>query len=168
MPFKDTSNLFQNTTKNFLLLVVFFVVLFSSNALSRDFPEKAILFGWVGDSITKVEENLTKKRIKFVKKPLKTGLDKLTIRNTTNLRFLTIPIKEAELIFELQKAHTFRYTFDLRHRTKLLQQLDKLYKEQTNVVSNGKDVTFEYSFSNAFIWVDFVKDKTRLYIVAPR
>ncbi len=168
MPLNVTSNLLLNTTTNLLLLVVFFVVLFASNAVSRDFPEKATIFGWVGDSITKVEENLSKKRIKFEKKPLKTGLDKLFIRNTTNLRFLTIPIKEAELILELEKAHTFRYTFDLKHRTKLLQQLDKIYKEQTNVVSNGKDVTFEYSFSNAFIWVDFNKDKTRLYIVAPR
>jgi hypothetical protein len=137
-------------------------------SLSRDFPEKKSVFVWIDDSSISLEQQIHKKGIRFEKKTIKNGLEKYVIRNTKNLRFLTIPIKEIEIICEAQKVHTYRYTFELKHRTKLLKKLDELYKQQTNVVSNGKDVTFEYSFSNTFLWVDFIKDNTRLYMVAPR
>lgn len=159
---------FKNTTIQFGLIVVFSFLCLSIGAYSRDFPEKHSLFGWIGDTNHTLEQQLQKKGIRFEKKTLKSGLDKYLIRTTKNLRFLTLPVKEIEIVCELQKIHTYRYTFELKHRTKLLKKLDALYKQQTNVVSNGADVTFEYSFSNAFIWVDFIKDNTRLYIVAPR
>lgn len=157
-----------NTTKQFSLIVVFLFFCLSTSSFSREFPEKNSLFGWIGDSNSSLEQQLQKKGIRFDKKTVKKGLDKIVIRNTKNLRFLTISIKEIEIICELQKVHTYRYTFDLKNRTKLLKKLDALYKQQTNVVSNGSDVTFEYSFDNTFIWVDFIKDNTRLYMVAPR
>lgn len=158
----------MNTTMQFRLIVVFLFISLSTSSFSREFPEKNSLFGWIGESNTSLEQKIQKKGIRFEKKTIKNGLEKIVIRNTKNLRFLTIPISEIEIICELQKVHTYRYTFDLKNRTKLLKKLDDLYKQQTNVVSNGKDVTFEYSFDNAFLWVDFIKDNTRLYIVAPR
>jgi len=158
----------KNTTIQIFLLVVFLFLCSSLTCKAREFPKKNSVFAWIDESNSTLEQSLQKKGIRFEKKVIKSGLEKYTIRNTKNLRFLTIPIKEIEIICEVQKVHTYRYTFELKHRTKLLKKLDEIYKQQTNVVSNGSDITFEYSFSNTFLWVDFIKDNTRLYMVAPR
>lgn len=158
----------KNTIIQTFLIIVFLFLSFTVTSFSREFPKKNSVFAWIDESNSTLEQSLLKKGIRFEKKVIKSGLEKYTIRNTKNLRFLTIPIKEIEIICEVQKVHTYRYTFELKHRTKLLKKLDELYKEQTNVVSNGSDITFEYSFSNTFLWVDFIKDNTRLYMVAPR
>lgn len=158
----------KSTTIQTFLIVVFLILCSSFTGLSREFPKKNSVFAWIDESNSTLEQSLQKKGIRFEKKIIKSGLEKYTIRNTKNLRFLTIPIKEIEIISEVQKVHTYRYTFELKHRTKLLKKLDEIYKQQTNVVSNGSDITFEYSFSNTFVWVDFIKDNTRMYMVAPR
>jgi len=157
-----------NPNQYLLILVGFFLFITFQNLQTKEFPKSAVYGLWVGDSIESVEKKLTKSRLKFTKIPVKVNLNKLMVSKDKKCTFQKIPVLQTEIMFELNKLHTIRYTFDINQRTRLLQQLDNLYKEQANVISNGYDMTIEYSFDNAFVWVDFIKDKTSVYISAPR